>query len=150
MFEQAYRRSLLAILYFFIGVGILLLILFFLVMVGGIDPVRSASFQCKGNTLPIERTICKDRNLSNLDDAMTDIFQNFMTSHHFNDDLKIWALEKHKRWINERDMWYDNPECLIWMYSDHIRWIGEVIEMKDKVKDRSYITLGNCTTRRKT
>lgn len=87
----------------------------------GIECSQAASFDCDKASTRIERTICFDDNLSQLDSALGQAFQKRMGHRD-----RIEVRTKQREWIHRRDEFcsdFDGPDfksCLTYMISK--RW----------------------------
>ena len=70
----------------------------------------AASFDCKKATTPVEIMICKESNLSELDDVLSRDYENTMASN-IGDEARVSLKKDQRKWITERNK-CGNQECL--------------------------------------
>jgi uncharacterized protein len=81
-------------------------------------PCRAASFNCNGQISNIERTICSNKELSLLDEQLTEAFSLVRTR------FGSIALHEQRRWLMSRDMCKVDVRCLKSSYEYRIKLLA--------------------------
>ncbi len=81
---------------------------------------NSASFDCKKATTWVEKTICKNTELSNLDEAMAKKYKNHLVNESDDKDSKDWVTYEQRTWLKFQRNTCKDTACLIREYKERI------------------------------
>lgn len=81
---------------------------------------NSASFDCKKAITWVEKTICENPELSNLDEAMAKKYKNNLVNESDDKDSKVWVIYEQRTWLKFQRNTCKDTSCLIREYKEYI------------------------------
>lgn len=81
---------------------------------------NSASFDCKKAITWVEKTICENPELSNLDEAMAKKYKNNLVNESDDKDSKDWVVYEQRTWLKFQRNTCKDTSCLIREYKERI------------------------------
>jgi len=101
----------------------------------GATPAAAQQFDCRDAKLKTEKAICGSDNLSNLDDRMSELYDDLMRAYS-SKKKRVWLRHYQREFLEARNACRSDRDCIKGIYLDQISDLEDRLEKATRRSER--------------